>query len=124
MNYLRMYNLFLDDERNPGDVTWIRLPSVEWVIVRSYEEAVNYVKKHGFMKIASFDHDLGMDHYAGNYDDGQTGYDFAKWLIEYDMDTNSMPENFKFIVHSMNPIGGENIRNLLGGYLRYRNSSH
>lgn len=109
--------LFLDDERMPGDVTWIRLPSATWNIVRSLDEAVAWVKVNGFPDVISFDHDLGMDHYAGNYEDRKTGFDFAKWLVEYDMDTNLMPEKFSFTVHSKNPIGSENIRGLLGNYL-------
>lgn len=34
-------NLFLDDERNVGDVTWVTLPSVHWTIVRNYKQFVN-----------------------------------------------------------------------------------
>lgn len=35
----RIKGLFLDDERVPQDVTWIKYPeNVEWVVVRSYDE--------------------------------------------------------------------------------------
>ena len=120
-----MKYLFLDDERMPGDVTWILIGGVgswgaDWHIVRSLDQAISWVKIHGFPDVISFDHDLGMDHYSGNYNDGKTGYDFAKWLIEYDMDTNTMPKDFKFTVHSMNPIGGANIQNLLNNYIRQK----
>ncbi len=120
-----MKYLFLDDERMPRDVTWLLIGGVgswgaDWQIVRSLEEAKDWVLKNGFPDVISFDHDLGMDHYAGDYDDGKTGFDFAKWLVEHDMDTHSMPENFKFTVHSKNPIGSENIRELLEGYIRQR----
>ncbi|HEY6437610.1 MAG TPA: cyclic-phosphate processing receiver domain-containing protein, partial [Ignavibacteriaceae bacterium] len=57
----------------------------------------------------------------GNYDDGKTGYDFAKWLVDFDLDTDTMPEDFKFTIHSKNPIGSENIRKLLEGYIRDKN---
>ncbi|HEY6438132.1 MAG TPA: cyclic-phosphate processing receiver domain-containing protein, partial [Ignavibacteriaceae bacterium] len=70
--------------------------------------------------VISFDHDLGLMHYAGDYSDGKTGYDFAKWLIEYDMDMNTMPSNFTFTVHSKNPIGSENIRELLNNYIQQK----
>jgi hypothetical protein len=118
--------LFIDDERKPSDVTWILIGGVgswgaDWQVVRSLQEAKDWVLKNGFPDVISFDHDLGLQHYAGNYDDGLTGYDFAKWLIEYDMDTNTMPENFKFTVHSKNPIGAENIRQALENYIRHRN---
>lgn len=120
-----MKYLFLDDERMPRDVTWILIGGVghwgaDWQIVRSLQEAKDWVLKNGFPDVISFDHDLGLEHYAGNYDDGKTGFDFAKWLVEYDMDTNSMPEDFSYTVHSKNPIGSENIRELINGYLRHK----
>jgi len=112
--------LFLDDERMPGDVTWVRIPNVRWNIVRSYDEAVLWVLENGFPNAISFDHDLGINHYAGEYNDGKTGYNFAKWLVEFDMDTQSMPDDFSFTVHSMNPTGAENIRKLLNNYIRVK----
>jgi hypothetical protein len=110
--------LFLDDERIPRDVNWIRIDkSAPWEIVRSYDEAVAWVQTNGFPDIISFDHDLGDSHYYGNFSDGKTGYDFAKWLIEHDMNTNTMPDDFIFTVHSMNPAGAENIRRYIFNYL-------
>jgi hypothetical protein len=116
MNYL-----FLDDERVPSDVTWVNIArGVPWEIVRSFNEAVAWVRRHGFPDVISFDHDLSFEHYGGDYTKEKTGYDFAKWLIEYDLDTNTMPEDFSFTVHSMNPVGSRNIKNLLDNYLRLR----
>lgn len=106
--------LFLDDERFPEDVDWITLPNGPWHIVRSYDDAVAWVVANGFPAVVSFDHDLGVRE-DGSV--GATGYDFAKWLIERDLDTSSMPRAFSFTVHSKNPIGGENIRGLLANYL-------
>jgi CheY-like chemotaxis protein len=120
-----MKYLFLDDERMPKDVTWLLIGGVgswgaDWKIVRSYDEAIAWVTEHGFPDVISFDHDLGLLHYANDYSDGKTGYDFTKWLVEYDMDTNTMPEDFHFTVHSKNPIGSENIRTLLENYIRQK----
>ena len=124
-----MKYLFLDDVRIPDQVTWVRIGTgpayhesrgAPWEIVRSYDEAVAWVQTNGFPNVITFDHDLGDDHYYGNFDDGKTGYDFAKWLIEYDMDTNTMPENFTFTVHSMNPTGAENIRRILYNYILFK----
>jgi hypothetical protein len=78
------------------------------------------VLDHGFPDFISFDHDLSDAHYGGDYSKEKTGYDFAKWLIEYDMDTNIMPEDFAFTVHSMNPVGARNIQRLLENYLRQK----
>jgi hypothetical protein len=116
-----MRYLFLDDERMPGDVTWISIPSAKWEIVRSLDEAVEWVKKNGFPDAISFDHDLGLMHYAEDYSDEKTGFHFAKWLVEYDMDTNSMPAHFRYTVHSKNPVGAKNIKELLDRYIRFKN---
>jgi len=120
-----MKYLFLDDERMPKDVTWLLIGGVghwstDWNIVRSYDEAIAWVTENGFPNVISFDHDLGLMHYANDYSDEKTGYHFANWLVEYDMDTDTMPENFKFTVHSKNPTGSENIRELLNNYIRVK----
>lgn len=124
-----MKYLFLDDERMPKDVTWVLIGGVgswgaDWQIVRSNKEAQEWVLKNGFPDVASLDHDLSMMHYANDFSDGETGYDFAKFLIEYDIDTNSMPENFKFTVHSKNPVGSANIEQLLNNYILFKKSGY
>ena len=117
-----MKYLFLDDERMPQHVTWIIIGELihgsDWQIVRSFDEACQWVKDNGFPDVISFDHDLSFSHYAEDYSDEKTGYDFAKWLVNYDMDTGLMPVNFHFTVHSKNPVGAENIRELLNNYIR------
>ncbi len=50
----------------------------------------------------------------------KSGFDFAKWLVELDLDTKTMPGNFTFTVHSQNPIGSKNIKELLENYNSYR----
>jgi hypothetical protein len=123
-----MKYLFLDDERMPEDVTWLLIGGVgnrgaDWKIVRSYDEAVAWVTEHGFPNVISFDHDLGSMHYGGDYSNGKTGYDFAKWLVEHDIDTNSMPADFSYTVHSKNPTGLENIRRLLNNYMQFKENN-
>jgi len=99
-----MYQMFIDDERFPVDDTMI--------VVRSFDEATAYVIEHGCPTFISFDHDLGI---------GKTGYDFANWLIDRDLDISGfMPENFHFDVHSQNPIGARNIREVLNSYLKFK----
>ena len=59
----------------------------------------------------SFDHDLGT---------GKTGDDFAKWLIDQHLDGMfKFKSNFKFLVHSANPVGSVNIRKRLDNFLKY-----
>ena len=96
------YKLFIDDERFPIDDSW--------VIVRSYDAAISYIKEHGMPGFISFDHDLG--------DNSLTGYDVAKWLVEADLDGIILiNKDFPYYVHSANPIGAANIRGLLDSYL-------
>lgn len=108
-----MLCLFLDDERDPSDVTWV--PgfdhTLDWEVVRSFDEACAFVKTVGVPDVVSFDHDLGL---------GKTGLDFAKWLIEYDLDYAVLKPGFAFTVHSMNPVGRENIRALVQSYICVR----
>lgn len=122
------YYLFLDDERIPQMVTWVEIPLVEWVIVRNYNQFIDIIQKNGMPEAISFDHDLADEHYMeytaahdpkspskGNirYDKlkEKTGYDCAKWLAHYCIDKN-IPVPV-YYVHTMNPIGGDNIRSIL-----------
>lgn len=106
------YNLFIDDERVPSDVTWVRLPDVEWVIARNIREVKNLLKEKGFPDMISFDHDLGYM--------TPTGADIAMELINEDLDNGTMPCGFTFYVHSMNPVGAENIGRLMSNYLKHK----
>lgn len=101
--------LYLDDIRNPKDDTFI--------IVRSFDEAVEFVKKYGIPEYISFDHDLGVDT-EGNI--LKSGHDFAKWLVESDLNNiYKFPTNFTFNVHSANPIGKSNIQSILNNYIKF-----
>lgn len=130
------YYLFLDDERKPSDVKWENIPLVPWTIVRSYDAFVHTITKSGLPLHITFDHDLGQEHYdyyrenAKNFHlflSGQpydyskfrekTGYDCAKWLIEYCLDNKlTLPP---FTVHSYNPVGKKNILDLLNNFKQY-----
>jgi len=130
-----MKYLFLDDERMPKDVTWLLIGGVgswgaDWQIVRSCDEAIKWVRDNGFPDVISFDHDLGLMHYANDYSDGKTGYDFAKWLVEYfyiknpnwkyksrDVKQGSSFRFPKVFTHSANPIGSANIMGYINNFL-------
>jgi hypothetical protein len=69
------YNLFIDDYRNPRDV-----PNCDgkiWEVVRSLDEAAEFVSEFGPPDFISFDHDMTEPHYGNDYSDGQTGADIA-----------------------------------------------
>lgn len=97
--------LYLDDIRNPK--------SEGFIVVRSVEDAISFVKENGIPNYISFDHDLG--------DNVPSGYDFAKWLVEESLDGNlNFPEDFDFNVHSANPVGAKNIQSILENYLNFK----
>jgi len=105
------WKLFLDDERYPTDNGW--------VIARNYHDAIWYVENYGLPKFISFDHDLAFDHYVIGKPHEFTGYDFAKWFCQYVMDRElSLPEGFDYYVHSMNPVGADNIRKYMAQWIR------
>ncbi len=129
------YNLFLDDERQPRDVSWISGPNYQtgiWHTVANYDQFVYSIENYGTPNFVSFDHDLADEHYQAmlkeleqpsyTYDDGdmvktisygpeKTGFDCAKWLVDYCHD-NDVPFP-KYVVHSMNPVGKERIENYI-----------
>ena len=103
------YRMFVDDVRDPE---WTYPDDAEgWVVVRDYTSAVALVCQHGWPNHVSFDHDLGT---------GPSGYDFAHWLVQHDLEHGGMPADFSYRVHSANPIGAVNIHGLVSGYLRSR----
>lgn len=59
------YNLYLDDFRDPRDSGYyLNNPiyeTLEWVVVRNYDEFVKCVEENGVPEVISFDHDLGGD---------------------------------------------------------------
>ena len=123
------YNLFLDDIRYPMTTKHVTLPNLEWKIVRSYNDFVKTINENGLPSYIAFDHDLAYEHYQHGHETGfqkfdysnvkeKTGYDCAKFLVEYCIKLNlDVP---KYIVHSMNPVGKENIISLLESYKKSR----
>ena len=112
--------LWLDDYRNPYEwMTYIKMayprmvkePNVI-IWVKSYNEFVEYITNHGLPDAIGFDHDL-----ADESPNEKTGYDAAKFLVEYCLENNvDLPE---FESQSTNPAGRENIINLLNNFKRY-----
>ena len=113
------YTLFLDDIRFPEDVRYDYGPYKDIVICRSMDDAVWCIRQRGIPAFISFDHDLADEHY--DKDTGEkTGYSFAKWFCEYVMDNGlALPDSFNYRVHSMNPVGAENIRQYMENFLKY-----
>ncbi len=120
------YSLFLDDDpsRIPNKLLWINLPSVEWTIVRTYNDFVDIINQRGLPVRISFDHDLGDDAYKEyfraqatktsiNYNNinERTGYDCALFIANYCINHEvNIPE---YYVHSLNGPGKMNIVSVL-----------
>ena len=100
------YTLYLDDVRTP-------CPSDGWdVVARTGGEFFEAVRERGLPSIVSFDHDLGM----GQPDGMEIGR-----LVDMDLSGEvDIPGDFRFEVHSMNPVGRENIKTLLEQYLAFK----
>jgi hypothetical protein len=136
------YNLFIDDERLPfgkndkgqgGAFELTRDPNyqlLDWVIVRNFGDFVKTIEEKGLPEVISFDHDLEDFHYyhysiytlyTGKIDytvvEG-TGYECAKWLIEYLLNNNL--NSPKILIHTQNTIGARNIRLLFMDYEKSR----
>jgi hypothetical protein len=113
--------LFLDDIRYPIEAYHYTKQDIflrnDWHIVRSYKQFISWILEKGLPEMISFDHDLADEDYLKKDSldlTEKTGYDCAKWLIEYCMDNElDLP---KFYSHSMNPVGKENILNLLENF--------
>jgi len=117
------YYIFLDDERFPTQVKWTQIPDLPWTVIRSYGNFKALIELKGYLpEFISFDHDLSIEHYGNliknksdyNKYEEKTGYDCAKWLVEYC--SNSEQQLPKYTVHSLNPIGAQNIRSLLKNF--------
>jgi hypothetical protein len=126
------YNLYLDDFRDPIDSAYYLginvYGNLDWIVVRNYDDFVDYIKKHGIPEIVSFDHDLADEHYGTHQNldeieyllyEEKTGYHCAKWLINYCVDNNlELPT--EVLIHSMNPAGSANIKSLFDTYNKYK----
>ena len=92
--------IYIDDVRLPKNIPY----GTKYVICQNYKTAIEALKKHisfGYKIIVDFDHDLGED---------KSGYDIAKWIVQQGY------SNMYFKIHSMNPVGAKNIRELLTHY--------
>ena len=112
--------LWLDDYRNPNEwMDYVKMVcpimvkepcAIVWV--KSYDEFVEYITNRGLPDAIGFDHDL-----ADEGSSEKTGYDAAKFLVDYCLENNTdLPE---FGSQSANPAGRENILNLLNNFKRY-----
>lgn len=128
-------SLYIDDCRTPIE----DIPGYEpWVIVRNYDQFVEYILNNGIPDYISFDHDLSDEHmsdYFKNQGNGifeinyhefkeKTGLDCINWLCNYIQDQKEIGNDLKFKiigVHSANPVGAENIIKTAQSFIKFMN---
>lgn len=104
-----MWNLFLDDIRNPNLDYCFDLTGIH--IARNTEEAKSLVLNNGMPEFMFLDHDLG-----GN----DTTMKFLNWLVyEYWDGKMNIPQ---YSVHSSNPCGVQNILSFMESWKKSINS--
>lgn len=134
-------NLFLDDFRVPYDKKdksianaylctsprFEKFRTEQWIIVRTYQEFIDFIKTNGVPTFIAFDHDLADVHYIHSLSDDVkidydnytefTGYHCAKWLCDYCQDHGiKFPD---YYVHSMNTTGKRNIITYIENYKKH-----
>jgi hypothetical protein len=122
------YYIYLDDVRTPIPNPSTHEGTVEWIVVRNYDEFVNKITELGLENIAliSLDHDLGdtammewrtnvCRNFTLDYDNitEKTGMDCVKWLVEQWMDGAPV---CKVMIHSANAIGSANMMGYINNY--------
>ena len=108
------YLLWLDDMRNPFLADWIlqyapdfddRKDQIVWC--NNFQDFSDCITQRGLPDEICFDHDL---------DEDLSGYDCAKWLVDYLLNTGEdLPP---FSIQSQNPVGRENIIELFRSFTR------
>ena len=96
--------LWVDDERNHPFKGFTPPQGVMYITTRSYQATVDflgYCRDEHIEVLIDLDHDLGEE---------KTGYDICKFIIE-----NEYPL-LGFILHTMNPVGRQNMNQLLIHY--------
>lgn len=96
---VQIMKVFLDDVRNPESIYEY---TDGWITVRTVEEAKTLLLTKQVVSM-SLDHDLGENQ--------PTGYDLTKWMAENDC----WPKSYVW-VHSMNPVGAQNMYAMIDRY--------
>lgn len=112
-----MIGLFLDDERNPEDVTWIKYPdNVEWVVVRNSEQ---FVDASSNMMVSCKDFIVSFDHDIQEFKFGEeiNGYSVLKAMLEFtQLASFKIP---KCYFHTQNPVGKKNMEMYYKNFLEF-----
>lgn len=112
------YNLFLDDERFPEDVYWVKdfnYSDYEWIIVRNAAQFAARLISDGIPTLVSFDNDI--QDFSGFRGVEITGYDLAKSLCLHCIDNDLKFPNV--LAHSMNVVNQPKILSFFAAAARH-----
>ena len=98
------YYIWLDDDDTR------KKPEIDLIHFHSVNETKSFIESHEGVYVLDLDHDLGE--YA---DDGGDAIKLIYWLVENGYNEN---ENytFSFNIHTMNPVGRENMKAMIERY--------
>lgn len=88
-----------------------RLLGANLTTVADVESAKSALEKAKF-QVIFLDHDLGGKAMAPSDPDGDNGYALARWMVER-LAGGYMQPPLVIVVHTLNPIGGDNIMGAL-----------
>lgn len=109
--------IFLDDERNFEDVTWVNYHKYKDVhIVRRMCDFIFVVTQIEDLE----NYDFSFDHDIQDFscDVEHTGYDCVKWLCEYALDNGLNLSDNVFYYHTQNPIGKKNMESYMTNFIK------
>ena len=97
-----MVKIWLDDERTAPK---------GYIHFHSVNETIDFIENSGYTNILlDLDHDLGEYSY-----DGGDAIKLILWLLENDYQNNNLYK-FHFQIHTMNPVGRQNMQALIERY--------
>lgn len=104
--------LFLDDERDFKDVTWLSYPEYqEVIVVRNYKDFVKTIDNLSNDTLNTLH--ISLDHDLQDFTEGveRTGRDCCNYLQNYLFSNNVQPNKITLVAHSQNPVGRSSIEN-------------
>jgi hypothetical protein len=121
--------LFLDDVRNPSQVTWVKYPDegVIWDVVRTHEEFVSALKNGKKYEVISFDHDLCFEHQRALFEDPfrhllqdfKTPTGLRSLLHFLELCKYRGEALGKIYVHTLNPVARKLMEATIRGFIEF-----
>lgn len=107
---MTQFKLWIDDVRKPPKGrSWYELSDSEWLWCRSTKEAITAIRMYD----RSYNAEtilIDLDHDAGAY--ANDGGDYIK-ILDWLEETGMVDTGYFFHIHSMNPVGVQNMRNII-----------